>query len=119
MTQRIELNKDDFAALVRGEVVTQRDLQVAIQDLNHEQMFNALADAIAGSPVLLDPYTFREDEEEVRRWIYGVSHSARGTFLEAFCSVARRADATNYVLLRPIILTLKAKNPQYRFEGAL
>jgi hypothetical protein len=129
--KRISLNESDFQKLVRGEVVTQGDLQVALQDIGHAQMFNALVDALTESlhlavaggetPVAVRP-SFREDEEEVRRWIYGVNHgepSAPGGFLEAFCATVRRADDGNYALLRPTILVLKAKYPKYRFTGAL
>lgn len=121
MTQRISLNEDDFKKLVRREIVTQGDLQCALQDIGFPQMFNALADAISDGG-LLDVDSFREDEEEIRRWVYGVQHgepSAPGGFLEAFIKAVRHADNTNYALLRPAIIALKAKFPKYRFEGAL
>jgi hypothetical protein len=121
MSQRISLNLDDFTKLVRGEIVSQGDLQVALQDIGHCEIFNAIVDGINGTPEL-QAHSFREDEEDVRRWIYGVNHgepSAPGSFLEAFCATVRRADDTNYVLLRPAILALKAKFPKYRFTGAL
>jgi hypothetical protein len=122
MSQRISLNQDDFSKLVRGEIVTQGELTVALQDIGHCEIFNAIVDAINGTPPELQAHSFREDEEEVRRWIYGVTHgepSQPGGFLEAFCVTVRRADDTNYVLLRPAILALKAKFPKYRFTGAL
>ena len=121
MSQRISLNESDFTKLVRGEIVTQGDLQVALLDIGFPLMFNALADAIADVG-LLEVDSFREDEEEVRRWIYGVQHgepSQPGGFLEAFAIACRRADNTNYALLRPAIIALKAKFPKYRFTGAL
>ena len=122
MSQRISLNEGDFQKLVRGEIVTQGDLQVALQDIGHYEMFSAIVDAINGATPELHARTFREDEEEVRRWIYGVTHgepSHPGGFLEAFCVTVRRANDANYILLRPAILALKAKFPQYRFAGAL
>jgi hypothetical protein len=131
MSQRLTLNQADFAKLVRGEIVTQGDLQCALQDIGHAQMFNALVDALTeelrlavtgGDVPVAVGSSFREDEEEVRRWIYGLTHgepSAPGGFLEAFCNTVRRADDGNYALLRPTILALKAKYPKYRFTGAL
>jgi hypothetical protein len=131
MTQRLTLDQADFAKLVRGEIVTQGDLQCALQNIGHAQMFNALVDALTeelrlavtgGNVPIAVGSSFREDEEEVRRWIYGVQHgepSPPGSFLEAFVAAVRRADDGNYALLRPTILALKAKYPKYRFTGAL
>lgn len=119
--QRISLNESDFKKLVRGEIVTQGDLQVALQDVGLQEIYAGVADAVNDGS-LLKIGTFREDEEEVRRWVYGVNHgepSAPGGFLEAFVITVRRADDSNYALLRPAILALKAKFPKYRFEGAL
>jgi hypothetical protein len=42
-----------------------------------------------------------------------------GSFLEDFAKTVCRADPTNYPLLRPAVLALKAKFPKYRFTGAL
>jgi hypothetical protein len=122
MSQRISLNEQDFKKLVRGEIVEQGALQCALQDIGYAGIVNAVVDAMTGSPAAVLFGTFRDDDEDVRRWIYGVNHgepSAPGSFLEAFCATVRRADDNNYVLLRPAILALKAKYPKYRFTGAL
>jgi hypothetical protein len=130
MTQRITLNEYDFKKLVRGEVVTQGDLQVALQGIGHAQMFNALVDAltetlrlsVSDGQVPIAAFTFREDEEEVRRWIYGINQAEpvhAGGFLHSFAQTLCRADETNYPLLRPALLALKAKFPKYRFSGVL
>jgi hypothetical protein len=128
--KRITLNELDFTKLVRGEIVTQGDLQVALQDIGHAQMFNALVDAltetlqlsVSDGQVPLAAFTLREDEEEVRRWIHGINQaepSHPGGFLEVFARAVCHADPTNYPLLRPAVLALKAKFPKYRFTGAL
>jgi hypothetical protein len=122
MSQRISLDENDFKKLVRGEVVEQGALSCALQDIGHEQIYNAVADAIARVPVLLDAYSLREDDEDVRRWIHGINQgepTPPGSFLEAFAATVCRADSTNYPFLRPAILALKAKFPKYRFSGEL
>ncbi|SRR6266571_31601 len=131
MTQRITLNQLDFQKLVRGEIVTQGDLQVALHGLSHAQMFNALvastqelrlAMRLAGNTMPVASFTLREDDEEIRRWISGINQaepSHPGGFLEAFAATVCRADPTNYPLLRPAVLALKTKFPKYRFTGAL
>jgi hypothetical protein len=42
-----------------------------------------------------------------------------GSFIKAFAAAVCQADDQNYALLRPSLLALKAKYPQYRFTGAL
>jgi hypothetical protein len=126
----ISLNLDDFARLVRGEIVTQGDLQVRLQDIGHAPMFNALVDAlhetasslVSDGQVPIAAFTLAEDEEEVRRWIKGINQSEPcdpGGFLHAFAAAACRATDDNYPILRPSLLALKAKFPKYRFSGAL
>jgi hypothetical protein len=131
MTQRISLKLDDFAKLVRGEIVTQGDLQVALQDIGHAQMFNALmastqelrlAMRLAGNTMPVATFTLADDDEEVRRWIHGINQAEpvhAGGFLHSFAQTLCRADETNYPLLRPALLALKAKFPKYRFSGVL
>lgn len=130
MTQRITLDQLEFQKLVRGEIVTQSDMQVALQDIGHAQMFNALVDAltetlqlaVSDGHVPIAGFTLREDDEAVRRWISGINQgepTPPGGFLEAFAATVCRADPTNYPLLRPAVLALKAKFPKYRFSGAL
>lgn len=126
----VSLNESDFAKLVRGEIVTQGDLQVALQSIGHAQMFNALVDALTESlqlcvrdgEVPLAAFNLADDDEEVRRWIHGINQREPvhpGGFLEAFAATVCRADESNYPLLRPTLLALKAKYPKYRFSGVL
>lgn len=128
--KRITLNKEDLAKLFRGEVVTQGDLQVALQDIGHAQMFNCLFDSlqeplhlsVRDGHVPFAAYTLREDEEEVRRWIHGLNQhepTRPGDFLLTFAAAVCRADYSNYPLMRPTVLALKAKFPKYRFSGVL
>jgi hypothetical protein len=126
----ISLNLEDFAKLVRGEIVTQGDLQVALQSIGHAQMFNALVDAlhetasslVSYGQVPIAAFTLAEDEEEVRRWIKGINQSEPcdpGGFLHAFAAAVCRATDDNYPLVRPTLLALKAKFPKFRYSGAL
>lgn len=128
--QRISLNEADFQKLVRGEIVTQGDQQIALQSISHAQMFNALVDALHESlrlvvfdgNVPLAAFTLEEDNEEIRRWIHGINQhepTRPGDFLLTFAAAVCRADACNYPLLRLALLALKAKFPQYRFSGVL
>jgi hypothetical protein len=131
LTQRISLDESDFTKLVRGEIVTQGDLQVALQSIGHAQMFNALVAAtqdlrlvmrLAGNTMPVAAFTLADDEEEIRRWIKGINQSEpvhAGGFLHSFAQAICRADETNYPLLRPTLLALKAKFPDFRFTGAL
>jgi hypothetical protein len=129
--QRISLNEADFQKLVRGEIVSQGDLQVALQNIGHQQICDAVCDAIAEAPMVLERLLSQralhfsrldEDTEEIRRWIHGVNQhepSRPGDFLLAFAAAVCRADAGNYPLLRPAIVALMVKFPQYRFKGDL
>jgi hypothetical protein len=126
----ISLNESDFARLVRGEIVTQGDLQVALQGIGHAQMFNALVDAltetlrlsVSEGQVPIAAFTLADDEEEVRRWIKGINQSEPchpGDFLYQFATAVCRSDDCNYPLLRPTLLALKAKFPKFRYSGVL
>jgi hypothetical protein len=126
----ISLDESDFQKLVRGEIVTQGDLQVALQGIGHAQMFNALVDAltetlrlsVSEGQVPIAAFTLADDEEEVRRWIHGINQgdpAPSGDFLYQFARTVCRADESNYPLLRPTLLALKAKFPKYRFSGVL
>jgi hypothetical protein len=128
--QRLSLSESDFQKLVRGEIVTQGDLQVALQDIGHAQMFNALVDAlqetasslVSNGQTPIAAFTLADDEEEVRRWIHGINQAEPtrpGGFLEAFAAACCRADATNYPLMRSSVLALKTKFPKYHFSGVL
>jgi hypothetical protein len=131
MTQRITLDESEFKRLVRGEIVTQNGLQVSLQSISHAQMFNAmvastqelrLAMRLAGNTMPIAAFTLREDEEEIRRWVHGINQSEPchpGDFLYQFARAVCRADCSNYPVLRPALLALKAKFPKYRFSGAL
>jgi hypothetical protein len=119
--QRISLNESDFKKLVRGEIVTQGDLQAALQDVGHKQMLDAVAYAV-GLPNLLPARSLSQDDEEIRRWIHGINQhepTRPGDFLLAFAAAVCRADDSNYSLMRPAIIMLMSKFPKYRFSGEL
>lgn len=49
-------------------------------------------------------------------WVLGISNgkpTRSGDFLRALADAALRADALNYAILRPALLELKEKYPQY------
>jgi len=49
---------------------------------------------------------------ELATWLYNASKIAGG-FLKAVADSAFRADPANYAILRPALLTFKAKYPKY------
>jgi DNA adenine methylase len=124
----ISLDPDDFQKLLRGEIVTQGDLQVALHGIGHAQMFNALVDAltetlrlsVSDGQVPIAAFTLADDEEEVRRWIKGINQSEPchpGDFLYQFATAVCRADDCNYPLVRPTLLALKAKFSKVPLHG--
>lgn len=118
--QRISLNEADFQKLVRGEIVSQGELQVALHGVSFHELYKGV-EAAAG-PLGLGAFSLAQDEEEIRRWIHGINQHEPcrpGDFLLAFAAAICRADDSNYTLMRPTLIALKAKFPQYRFKGEL
>ncbi len=54
-----------------------------------------------------------EKDFELIPWVYGVLEQGAGGFLTSMAEAATRADQDNYPILRPVLLQLKAKYPDY------
>jgi hypothetical protein len=94
MSQRISLNQDDFARLVRGEIVTQGDLQVAVQCVSLQEMHNAVSDAIAVTNIGRDEHWLSLDEAERQMVVLAFAELAlfRPGWNDALLDVAQRID---------------------------
>jgi hypothetical protein len=57
-----------------------------------------------------------QDDPELCPWLLGCCYRA-GDFLRNVASAGLRADNQNYSLLRPVLLQLKAKYPEYTEIG--
>ena len=124
MSRQVTLGGIEFAKLVRGEMVHQAGVQVALVNIDFPSMFAAVSEALYDGARPLTAFELREDLEEIRRWVHGINNAPEcgeleDGFLAAFAATVCRADATNYPLLRPAILALKAKFPDYQFKGEL
>jgi hypothetical protein len=91
--QRISLNQADFQKLVRGEIVSQGDLQVALQDVGHQQMYNAIADAVTSAPHLAEHW-LKLDEGDRQLLILALAELAllRPGFDDALRRISQRID---------------------------
>lgn len=114
---RLTLSEADVQTLMRNGVVTQPP-GVTVALANRGIEFSAVCSAMAEA---IGPMRLEADTEEVRRWVHGVNQERPGDpgFLQAFAAAVCRADGTQYPLLRPTLMVLKEKFPQYKFEGAL
>jgi hypothetical protein len=56
------------------------------------------------------------NDRELYPWLNG-AHTKAGDFLKAIAEAAFRADESNYAILRPALLQLKAKYPKYEQLG--
>ena len=59
---------------------------------------------------------FLENDVELSKWVYGLLHNEPtrpGDFLKSIAEAASRADFENYGLLRPVLLELQKKYPDY------
>jgi hypothetical protein len=54
-----------------------------------------------------------QNDPELLDWVANLYLMNSGGFLRAIGDAAQRADAENYVLMRPMMLVLKAKYPDY------
>jgi len=52
------------------------------------------------------------DAPEIHNWIVNASDRA-GSFLSHFALAALHADAANYAILRPVVMALRDKYPDY------
>lgn len=52
------------------------------------------------------------DDPELLEWLANANQGGGG-FISAFARAALVADSQNYQLLRPVLLVLRAKYPQY------
>jgi hypothetical protein len=62
---------------------------------------------------------FVEEDDVLRPWVYGLIQgrpTKPGGFLRAVADAAVRADSFNYDILRPALLQLQAKYPEYRCD---
>jgi hypothetical protein len=115
---RLTLAEADLQTLLRCGVVTQApDVTLALVSRGVE--FSAVCSAMAEA---IGPMRVEADTEEVRRWVHGINQEHPDGvpgFLQSFAAAVCRADGTQYPLLRPALMVLKQKYPEYRFEGAL
>jgi hypothetical protein len=131
MSQLISLNLEDFQKLVRGEMITQGDLQVALHDIGPPADVQLPGGRAARNGLHLSSVTGRSPSR-LSPWLRTRKRSASGSkafnqsqpcdpggFLHAFAAAVCRATDDNYPILRPALLALKAKFPKYRFSGVL
>lgn len=52
------------------------------------------------------------DDEDLFQWLLN-AHAHAGDFLKALAEAGLRADMYNYPVLRPVLLEMKLKYPQY------
>lgn len=92
--QRITLNETDFKKLVRGEIVEQGDLQVVLQSVDYEQMYNAFSDAIAAAPFINKEFWLRLEECDRQLLILALAETAllRPGFDDALRRISQRVD---------------------------
>lgn len=60
----------------------------------------------------LGPLIAQNDDPETLEWLSNASHRGGG-FISSFARAALVADWENYRLLRPVIVALRAKYPDY------
>lgn len=53
-------------------------------------------------------------ESGLMDWIFNIKIKRAGSFLRAIAEAAYRADAENYPILRPALMALMAKYPEYQ-----
>lgn len=57
-----------------------------------------------------------QEDHELRNWVFCLANQSprtSGSFLAALGNAVARADSDNYTLLRPALLLLKKKYPEY------
>jgi hypothetical protein len=61
-----------------------------------------------------------QEDIELVDWLLGIANhkpTEPGDFLKALAAAALRADPENYPLMRPMLLHVRAKYPEYRDDG--
>ncbi len=61
-----------------------------------------------------------DNDPELAPWVYGVLEgrpTPAGGFLRTMAEAAQRADMANYAIMRPVLMALKAKYPEYNSTG--
>jgi hypothetical protein len=58
------------------------------------------------------------NDRDLWPWVYGLFIMGAGDFLKNVGRAAQHADHENYPKLRPFLLEMKAKYPQYHTEKA-
>lgn len=108
INQRISLNEADFQKLVRGEMIQQGDQRIALQDIDHQQMFNAVADAISNVSLVKNEYWLKLDEGERQIAVLALAELAlsRPGWDESLTAIAQRIDNAG----TPMYEAMKAAN---------
>lgn len=63
-----------------------------------------------------------QEDEELLNWLLGIMHerpNRSGGFLRSLADTAMRADAQNYPILRPALLEIQKKYPQYNYQESI
>jgi hypothetical protein len=58
-------------------------------------------------------------DKDLHEWLMGIVHghpSQSGGFLRSLADASLRADDANYLILRPALLKIQAKYPNYKFD---
>jgi hypothetical protein len=60
-----------------------------------------------------------QTDPELAEWVLNLDRLHAGGFLSAIGIAAQRADFQNYPLMRPLLISLKRKYPEYAGEPTL
>jgi len=60
--------------------------------------------------------TWQQDMESIQSWLHNAHHYGGG-FIRTFTEAAMRADAENYVVLRPCLVKFVIKYPEYAIQN--
>lgn len=108
------------AALEDAAIIVENSLGVESTDADvetaarHIRQLKRQWDTYAGTPMPIGPAIVQLDPD-VLDWCNGVLHPTcqGGSFLSSLADAALRADEANYPLLRPFLLGMMKKYPQY------
>jgi hypothetical protein len=54
-----------------------------------------------------------QEDRELMDWLSNIEPMGAGSFLKSLAETAMRADEENYPILRPALLAMKEKYPEY------